>query len=216
MIPKNTKMTTEKEHVKHKTGIMGGTFDPIHTGHLILGERAYEQFGLDEVLFMPSGNPPHKRDRSGGASDEERVRMVREAIRDNAHFKLSLDEMHEMGYTYTSITLGRLTQANPGTRYYFIMGADSLFSFESWHEPEVISRLCVIVAAVRDHVPAEKMQDQIRHLNEKYGADIRLLHSPNIDISSHQIREWIREGNSCRYYLHEGTRKYIAERKLYC
>ena len=76
---------------------MGGTFDPIHMGHLILGEQSYEQFQLDKVLFMPSGNPPHKRDRAGRASDNQRVDMVRLAIEDNRHFELSLAEMHETG-----------------------------------------------------------------------------------------------------------------------
>ncbi len=206
-------MSEEKR--RHKTGIMGGTFDPIHVGHLILGESAYEQFGLDEVLFMPSGNPPHKTDRAGGASNEERVQMVRTAIADNPHFVLSLEEMHELGYIYTSKTLERLTQAHEDTDYYFIMGADSLFSFDTWHEPQRICELCTIVAAVRDHVPYEDLSKHIEVMKEKYHADIRLLVTPNIDVSSHQIREWVREGRSCRYYLHDSTREYIAERKLY-
>ena len=89
--------------IKHRIGIMGGTFDPIHMGHLILGEKAYEQFRLEKVLFMPSGNPPHKRNRQGRATDEERVEMVRRAITGNPHFELSLTEMHENGYTYTCL-----------------------------------------------------------------------------------------------------------------
>ena len=98
---------------------MGGTFDPIHMGHLILGEQSYEQFQLDKVLFMPSGNPPHKRDRAGRASDNQRVDMVRLAIEDNPHFELSLAEMHETGYTYTYRTLEELKEYNPDTDYYF-------------------------------------------------------------------------------------------------
>lgn len=111
---------------RKKIGIMGGTFDPIHMGHLILGEQSYEQFQLDKVLFMPSGNPPHKRDRAGRASDNQRVDMVRLAIEDNPHFELSLAEMHETGYTYTYRTLEELKEYNPDTDYYFIIGADSL------------------------------------------------------------------------------------------
>ena len=110
---------------RKKIGIMGGTFDPIHMGHLILGEQSYEQFQLDKVLFMPSGNPPHKRDRAGRASDNQRVDMVRLAIEDNPHFELSLAEMHETGYTYTYRTLEELKEYNPDTDYYFIIGADS-------------------------------------------------------------------------------------------
>ena len=99
----------EKKRIKK--GIMGGTFDPIHIGHLILGENAYLQFGLDSVLFMPSGNPPHKRGRTGRASTQERVDMVRLAIADNPHFELSLIETHDQGYTYTKETLLRLRNA---------------------------------------------------------------------------------------------------------
>ena len=90
---------------RKKIGIMGGTFDPIHVGHLILGEKAYEQLGLDRVWFMPSGNPPHKRNRKGQASNEQRVSMVKKAIAGNPHFELSLIEMNEDGYTYTYLSL---------------------------------------------------------------------------------------------------------------
>ena len=114
-----------------KVGIMGGTFDPIHIGHLILGENAFLQFGLDQVLFMPSGNPPHKRDRRGRASTLQRVEMVQEAIGPNSHFALSLAETHDEGYTYTKETLERLKAENPDTEYYFIIGADSLLDRKS-------------------------------------------------------------------------------------
>ena len=86
---------------KKRIGIMGGTFDPIHIGHLILGETAYHQFHLDKVLFMPAGNPPHKQVRENRATDSQRVDMVRLAIASNPHFTLSLEEMHREGYTYT-------------------------------------------------------------------------------------------------------------------
>ena len=87
---------------------MGGTFDPIHVGHLILGEKAYEQLNLDKVWFMPSGNPPHKQNRMGRATDEQRIAMVQKAIAGNPHFELSLIEMHEEGYSYTYRTLESL------------------------------------------------------------------------------------------------------------
>ena len=202
--------------MRKKIGIMGGTFDPIHMGHLILGERAYEQFGLNKVLFMPSGNPPHKTDRSGGAENEERVEMVRRAIAGNDHFELSLEEMHEDGYIYTCHTLRKLRLKHPDTDYYFIMGADSLLSFESWYHPEEISRQCIIIVAVRDHLPQKELDRQIRHITGLYGADIRKLSSPNIDISSHEIREWFRQGRSCRYYLPDSVIAYIRKEKIYC
>lgn len=201
--------------MRKKVGIMGGTFDPIHIGHLILGESAYQQFSLDKILFMPSGNPPHKTNRDGGASNEERVEMVRRAIETNDHFELSLVEMHEQGYVYTKETLRRLTEANPDTDYYFILGADSLFNFETWKEPQEICRLCTIVVAVRDHLPMPELDGQIEYLIEKYHADIRKLQSLNIDIASSTIRSWVAEGRSCRYYVPEPVIEYMSEHDIY-
>ena len=109
------------EGKRKKKGIMGGTFDPIHIGHLILGENACLQLDLESVLFMPSGNPPHKPHRKGRATIEQRVEMVRLAIADNPHFELSLAETHDQGYTYTKETLERLTAEHPDTDYYFIL-----------------------------------------------------------------------------------------------
>ncbi len=100
-----------------KIGIMGGTFDPIHVGHLILGESAYDQFGLDKVLFMPAGNPPHKQNRAGRATNEERYEMVQLAIASNPHFGISDLEMTEDGYTYTYRTLEKLKSQNPDSGY---------------------------------------------------------------------------------------------------
>lgn len=200
---------------RRKVGIMGGTFDPIHVGHLILGESAYHQFGLEEVLFMPSGNPPHKRNRIGRGSLEQRIEMVKLAVGDNPHFTLSLAEACEEGYTYTKETLTRLTAEHPDTDYYFIMGADSLFSFEEWKEPDKIAQLAVIVAAVRNHIDMQELETQIHHLKSVMSADIRILDTPNMDISSHMLREWIKEGKSTRYYLPDGVLSYIQQFDLY-
>lgn len=200
---------------RKKVGIMGGTFDPIHIGHLILGENAYQQFGLDEVLFMPSGNPPHKRHREGRADLEQRIEMVRLAISDNPHFILSLDDACENGYSYTRETLERLTAEHPDTDYYFIMGADSLFSFEEWKDPEKIAKLAVIVAAIRDHVNMQEMERQIEYLNHKLGADIRVLSTPNMDISSQMLRAWIHENKTVKYYMPDNVIEFIRKHQLY-
>ena len=199
---------------RRKVGIMGGTFDPIHIGHLILGESAWEQFGLEKVLFMPSGNPPHKTDRHG-ATNEQRVEMVRRAIASNDHFELSLEEMHEQGYVYTKETLKRLHSEHPDTDYYFIMGADSVLSFHMWNGPQEICDQCILVAAVRDQMPAEELDAQILKLKEMYHADIRKLESPNLDISSHTIRERCMRGESIRYYVPDVVRLYIQDEEIY-
>ena len=143
--------------MKKKIGIMGGTFDPIHIGHLILGEKAYDQFGLDKVRFMPAGNPPHKRNRKGRATDEQRVEMVRMAISSNPHFELCLAEMNEDGYSYTYRTLERFREENPEEEYYFIIGADSLFDFDIWREPGRICKACTIVVATRNQTSNERL-----------------------------------------------------------
>ena len=204
----------KRQENRRRIGIMGGTFDPIHIGHLILGENAYQQFELEKVLFMPSGNPPHKADREG-ASNEERVEMVKRAIASNRHFELSLEEMHDQGYNYTRETLERLTAANPDTDYYFILGADSLLNFETWKDPQEICRLCILVAAVRDHMPSALMDEKIAGLRDKFHADIRKLESLNIDISSRTIRSWAAEGRSCRYYVPEPVIAYMEGRGIY-
>lgn len=201
--------------VQRKVGIMGGTFDPIHMGHLILGETAYEQLGLEKVLFMPSGNPPHKRNRKGCASDQERSDMVRLAIYDNPHFELSLMEMHEEGYTYTYRTLETLREQHPDTVYYFIIGADSLYTFHTWMKPQRICDNCVLAVAVRDHIPDGELDEAIQKTSETYSAEIVKLVSPNIDVSSSLLRSWVQEGRSVRYYVPKKVREYILEQKVY-
>lgn len=194
---------------------MGGTFDPIHMGHLILGEQSFEQLHLDKVLFMPSGNPPHKRNRTGRASDGQRVDMVRLAIEDNPHFELSLAEMHETGYTYTYRTLEELKEQNPDTDYYFIIGADSLFTFDEWKEPARICRACTLVVAVRDHASSDELNQEIKRLSAEYEGRFTLLDTMNIDVSSHQIRSWVSEGKSLKYYVPDPVISYMKENGIY-
>ncbi|MDO5539835.1 MAG: nicotinate-nucleotide adenylyltransferase [Eubacteriales bacterium] len=200
---------------KRKVGIMGGTFDPIHVGHLILGESAFHQFNLEKVLFMPSGNPPHKLNRTGRASLEERIEMVRLAIADNPHFELSLEEAHDKGYTYTRETLERLTEEHPDTDYYFIMGADSLFSFEEWKDPQRIAQLATLVAATRYHVDTLELEGAIAHVSELFQAKVEKLSTPNMDVSSQMIRKWIARDKPIRYYVPDSVIRYIHELKLY-
>lgn len=200
---------------RKRVGIMGGTFDPIHLGHLILGEKAYEQLHLDKVLFMPSGNPPHKRNRQGRATDNQRVEMVRRAICGNPHFELSLTEMHENGYTYTYHTLEMMKKQNPDTDYYFIIGADSLYDFDSWMNPDRICQNCILVAAVRNHTSVAELDKEMERLSLKYKGTFLRLDTMNIDISSETIRDWIKEKKSIRYYVSDQVISYIEENHIY-
>ena len=151
---------------------MGGTFDPIHIGHLILGENAWHQFGLEKVLLCLL--PIRLTSQTVSA-----VRIFRNVL---IWFAVPLQTIRILNfsgrslredYCYTSETLQEMTVKHPDTEYYFIMGADSLFAFETWHEPQKICQNCVIVAAVRDHVSAEHFKEQIEYLTQKYQVDIR-------------------------------------------
>ncbi len=197
-----------------KVGIMGGTFDPIHIGHLILGENAYLQFGLDKVVFMPSGNPPHKKDRDGG-TDLQRMDMVKLAIASNTHFEISDIEMNEDGYTYTYRTLERLVKEHPDTEYYFIIGADSLFYFDSWKNPQRIVDACTLVVATRNHTSDEKLDEKIEFVRKLFNAKIEKLDTENIDCSSSQIRSWIKEGHTVKYYVPDTVINYIHTYHVY-
>jgi len=203
------------EGSRRRIGIMGGTFDPVHIGHLMLAERAYEQFQLETVLFMPSGNPPHKRERSDVTDAFDRLEMVRLAIQDNPHFSLDAEEILRRGYTYTNETLQILKSKNPDTDYYFIIGGDSLMAFDTWMKPDVIAANCTLLAAVRDGLNIQTMEQKMNDLHERYGADIRLLHTPDVDISSSQIRMWIQNGRSVRYYIPDAVLTYICNKGLY-
>ena len=197
-----------------KVGIMGGTFDPIHIGHLILGENAYLQFVLDKVVFMPSGNPPHKKDRDGG-TDLQRMDMVKLAIASNTHFEISDIEMNEDGYTYTYRTLERLVKEHPDTEYYFIIGADSLFYFDSWKNPQRIADACTLVVATRNHTSDEKLDEKIEFVRKRFNANIEKLDTENIDCSSSQIRSWIKEGHTVKYYVPDTVINYIHTYHVY-
>lgn len=201
---------------KKKIGIMGGTFDPIHIGHLALAEKAYEQFGLEKVLFLPAGNPPHKQIRTGRATDFQRTQMVQMAIADNPHFELSLLEMMQgQGFSYTYRTLERMNREHPDEEYYFIIGADSLFTLEKWREPARICQSCKIAAAVRNHTDCETLEREMERISRKYQGTFIRLDAPDVDISSALIRKWISAGKTIRYYVPDSVREYIYENQIY-
>lgn len=203
------------ELTRNKVGILGGTFDPIHTGHLILAEAAYESFSLDYVLIMPNGNPPHKAGQVN-ATMEQRTRMAELAVADNLHLKVSDFEKTPQDYHYTYETLEFLKKEHPDTDYYFILGADSLVHFHTWMEPRRICEACSILAATRDHMESEELTARIRELSRVFGAHIYPMETPNIDISSNMIRERVRTGRSIRYYVPEAVEEYIYKKGLYC
>lgn len=193
---------------------MGGTFNPVHLGHLITGECAREQFGLKEVMFMPSKLPPHKVIRER-VSCEDRANMVKLAIADNPYFTFSGMELERDGVTYTVDTLRELHQMRQNREYYFIIGADSLFDFAKWREPGEILKLATVLVASRYGLPEEKLESQIGLLTKEYGGSIQIVHMPTIDIASSSLRQWKKEGKDIRYYVDEKVRCYMDEHGLY-
>lgn len=199
---------------KKKIGIMGGTFDPIHIGHLILAENAKEQYQLDEIYVMPNGNPKYKSDRQ--VTDvKHRVEMVRLSIEGNPAFTLSTIEAMRQGYTYTYETLEYLKKTNPDDEFYFIIGADSLFSFHNWKYPERIAANCKLLIANRNHMEQEEIDKRIKQLKENYQAEINQVWIPTIEISSEMIRKKVKHQESIRYYVTESTANYIENHQLY-
>ncbi len=200
---------------KKKVGIMGGTFNPIHNGHLILGQTAYEQFDLDEVLFMPNKKPYYKK-MSKNITEDQRCEMVKLAIENNDAFTFSDIEVNREGTTYTVDTLRILTEQNPDHEYYFIMGADSLFHFDSWKEAGEIVKMAVLLVATRDSMATFDIESQIEYLQSEFeDARIECLFSPSLEISSNQLRKRCREGKSIRYLVPDAVASYIKENQLY-
>ena len=198
----------------NKVGIMGGTFNPIHFGHLFLAENAFEQLGLDKVLFMPSKNPPHK-DKPDEITEQQRIDMISLAIIENPHFELSTFEMDREGMTYTADTMTILAKQHPDIEYYFIVGADSLFMMQKWVNPQIIFNLCTVVAANRDNADKELINQQVEYLVKSFGASIVLIDMPSIQIASGIIRKRIATHKSVRYYLPDRVNEYISKNNLY-
>lgn len=197
-----------------RIGIMGGTFNPIHIGHLVAGDCAYEQFHLKEVWFMPSKTPPHKPILDV-ASEKEREDMVSLAIKDHPHFKLSRMEFERSGVTYTVDTLRELYQSGQKQEYYFIIGADSLFDFPKWKEPQEIVKFATILVASRYGLAREELEKQIAYLKSLYGGNFFIVDIPTIGTSSSELRKRVKEEKSIRYLVDEKVRIYIKEHQLY-
>lgn len=198
--------------MKKKVGIMGGTFNPIHLGHLIMAEAAKETFGLDEILFIPTGISYLKDNVLDGKT---RITMTGIAIEDNSNFALSTIEVDRDGISYSYETLLTLKEENPNSEYYFIAGADSLFQMEDWKHPEILFENCIVLAAAREGYQKDEFEVKIAHLKEKFNADIRLLSTRVVDITSTNIRNIVNENKSIRYMVHKNVYDYILKHQLY-
>lgn len=197
-----------------RIGILGGTFDPVHTAHLMIAEGAADEFSLDRVLLMPTGLSPHK-DEGSLTPIEDRVAMIELAIADNPRLFLSRFEIDSKEISYTYLTAERITREFPDDSFYYIMGADSLSYFGKWRNPDIIARHFHLVAAVRDGEDKESMSRLAEEYLSRFDAKVSIMNLPNFSISSTDIRSRIRSGRSVRYLTPEPVIQYIKENHLY-
>lgn len=198
-----------------KIGLMGGTFDPIHYGHLVLGEQIRTQFNLDMVYFIPAGIPPHKQGKSISSS-KHRYFMTLLATITNPYFEVSKIEMEDSSISYTVNTIKKFKDIiDRDAELYFITGADAIYELETWKSVKELLSLCNFIAASRPGIDERKLGEKISELNEKYNGNITITSVPALAISSTDIRERIREGKSIKYIVPESVEYYIYKNGLY-
>lgn len=201
---------------KHKRiGISGGTFDPVHHGHLIAAETIREEFQLDEIIFIPVGLTPHKN-ISRVTDAEHRYNMTRLAVETNPYFRVSRMEIDRQGYTYTVDTLSQLKQEYGwDVQLFFIVGADVIRDLLTWRQYEKVFQMCEFIATLRPGFEEKDFIHEIDNLKNRYGARIHIAKMPLIDISSTTIRSKVGNNKSIKYLVPEKVEQYIMEHGLY-
>jgi len=189
-----------------KIAFFGGTFDPIHIGHLIIAEKAREEFNLEKVIFIPSNIPPHKK--KSYASPIQRFNMVKIAINDNSFFNISDIEIKNEGISYTYKTIKKMKELYYEYNIFFIIGQDSLMDLQNWYRAdELIKEVVFLVAKRESEFKYEKRNE--------FPVNFKFINSPIIQISSTYIRTCIREKKSIKYLLPEKVRLYIKKEGIY-
>lgn len=185
-----------------KVGILGGTFNPPHTGHLVIANEVLHAYGLDEVWFMPNQVPPHKT-VDQPISNSDRLAMLELALSDNGYFRIERTELERSGPSYTYDTMKILKDMYKDHDFYFIIGGDMVEYLPKWHKIDELLNMVKFVGVSRPSYTTESPYD------------ILYAETPQIDISSSMIRERVKAGRSIRYLLPESVREYIGERGLY-
>lgn len=193
-----------------RVGLMGGTFDPVHYGHLVIAEVARVEHRLDRVVWIPAGDPPHK-DRSV-TPQEHRHAMVVLATASNPRFEVSRLEMEREGPSYTLHTVRHFRRELPGDELFFITGADAILEILTWHRHEEVVRECRFIAVTRPGYDLSRMESV---LPPAYLERIDRLCAPGVDISSSTIRQRIRSGDPIRYLVPEPVEAYLYKHRLY-
>lgn len=194
-------------------GIMGGTFNPIHMGHLILAQEVQDKMNLDRVIFIPVGNPPHKQ-MNDIVSAEHRLGMVKLATENNEKFCVSDIEIKRQGKTYTYDTLRQLHEIYYDNKIYFIIGYDTLKEMDTWRKISEVCKLCSFIVVNRNN-DYNEMNEEIEKKKNKYDAHIHVVEIPNIEISSTNIREKLFLNKSIKYIVPDNVLNYIYNNGLY-
>lgn len=193
-------------------GIFGGTFDPIHNGHIQLAHNALNEMHLRKIIFMPAYIPPHKHNRLI-TSDYHRYNMVKAAIKNEAQFDVSSMEFELKGSSYTARTLTLLQETHK--KLVFIVGADSFMALDTWYRPDVIFSKSVIACAGRQDVDKERLTKKADEYEQKFSAQCHILDMANIDISSTIIRDSIKHNMDFSSYVPKAVYDYITQHNLY-
>jgi nicotinate-nucleotide adenylyltransferase len=195
-----------------RLGIMGGTFNPVHCGHICIAGIARRELELDEVRFMPSGDPPHKR---VGVSGAQRLEMVRMAVRGYSGFTISDMEIRRRGRSYTCDTLREISEREPDADIYFILGDDMFMNIDTWRHPEEIMRRAALAVAPRPGEDGARVMHMRDRLRAKYGARVCVLSGSGPDISSTEVRRRVMQGGDISRLVPGEVAMYIAQNGLY-
>ncbi|HHU86213.1 MAG: nicotinate-nucleotide adenylyltransferase [Pelotomaculaceae bacterium] len=207
-------MSKEADSKCRRLGIMGGTFDPIHYGHLVAAEGARYEFNLEKVIFVPAGRPPHKPNYK--ITDPwKRFAMTRLAVQSNPFFQVLPLEVERPGPSYAIDTVQEIALLNPGMQVYFITGADAVSEILTWRNTEQLLSICRFIAATRPGYRMDDMWEKLNRLPVELKDNIFCMEVPALAISSSDIRQRLREGRPVKYLLPELVEEYIAKNNIY-
>lgn len=199
-----------------KIGIMGGSFHPIHMGHLMMSEYIRSTLDIRKVIFIPTGTPPHKQEFT--VEGDHRLSMVELATLHNPHFFVSDIEIKRKGTSYSVDTVRELMKIYPEDEFYFFLGSDIILDLKGWKKFDKLAQYTKFVVAIRpgfEKITLEKIEEEVAYLSETYGAEFQIMETPRYEISSTDLRSRIRNNKSVNYLIPESVIHYINKHHLY-